>query len=766
MIGRIAGFRSLWGNARVRILAIATLVGVVTGVIALGQPLDDLFLGTRNLLMQRPASGKIVIVAIDDRTLNELGRTDVSRSMDAKLIDTVLTAGAKRLYFDRSYKFSEDADGDMRLTSALKAWPDKIWFAALLSTKDMYALGVSRLPDEKFMPYVHVASVVFMEHPFSLVTAVRFSAKSSIGVVPSMAASLARLEKLPQGDFIPDYSIDYRTIPTYSYVDVIRGKVDPKVFAGRDVIVSPSALVFNDQHPLMGRGNVPGSYIQAIAAQTLTEGVPLVLGWIPPLIVVMVIMAATIGRRKPINRYHVLGLIGLVVLPPFVFDRMHIYYAVSPAVAASIFAILRAKALERVEAAREINAFSGLPSLQVLRANERSESEILVALKIRNYSGIIGSFANSVERQFAQELVRRIRISETDVTVYHEGGMFVWFSTISNPVDLCENLEGLHRIVQNGITAGGVDIDVAFNSGIDAEIDRSVSSRLATAMQAAEEAVRGDELACIHESGKHEAQWEISLLTSLDRAIDNGEVWVAYQPKLDVVSNSITGVEALVRWTHPERGPISPEKFVKIAEEYHRIERITRFVINDAVRSLVALRRLGHDLTMSVNVSAQLLRNPGLPGMIAEILAAHRLEPERLILEITETDRLERSSRTFQMLHELVDSGLNLSIDDFGTGNATIEYLRYLPASEVKIDKTFVMAMETSREDYLLVQSIVEMAHSLDRRVVAEGVETRTTLDLLAHMGCDMIQGYHLSAAVPYRDLVALIATREERATG
>ena len=215
---------------------------------------------------------------------------------------------------------------------------------------------------------------------------------------------------------------------------------------------------------------------------------------------------------------------------------------------------------------------------------------------------------------------------------------------------------------------------------------------------------------------------------------------------------------ALVRWTHPERGPISPEKFIRIAEEFHRIERITRFVVNEAVKSAVELDRLGHDLTISVNISAQLLRNPGLPGMIGDILAEHGLPSERLILEITETDRLDRSSRTFQMLQRLVKSGLRLSIDDFGTGNATIEYLRYLPASEVKIDKVFVQSMESSKDDLLLVQSIIEMAHSLDRTVVAEGVETAAALQMLNDMQCDVIQGYYLSRPVPFRDLVEQIA--------
>ena len=456
----------------------------------------------------------------------------------------------------------------------------------------------------------------------------------------------------------------------------------------------------------------------------------------------------------------------MLIAAPFMLDFVRVEIAIFPAIACASVAVFRMRNLDRVEVAGETNLGSGLPSVQALRGSDDRSGNILVGLKIRNYGAIISSFSEHVEAQLASEIVRRIRISDDSVAIYHEGGMFMWFSAISSPLDILENLEGLHRIVQNGIRVGGLDVDLSFNCGIDTEFDRPVSARVAGAMQSAEEAVRNDELVYQHVGKKNEAQWEISLLTSLDRAIDNGEVWVAYQPKFDLRTNRVCGAEALVRWNHPERGPISPEKFIRIAEEFHRIERITRFVLDDAVKSAVELARLGLDITMSVNISAQLLRNADLPALISQALTLHGLSPDRLILEITETDRLDRSSRTFQMLQRLVQMGLRLSIDDFGTGNATIDYLRYLPATEVKIDKVFVSSMENNKEDLLLVQSIIDMAHSLDRTVVAEGVETATVLQMLRAKGCDVIQGYYISRPVPFRDLVAGIAGWDLRLTG
>jgi EAL domain-containing protein (putative c-di-GMP-specific phosphodiesterase class I) len=243
-------------------------------------------------------------------------------------------------------------------------------------------------------------------------------------------------------------------------------------------------------------------------------------------------------------------------------------------------------------------------------------------------------------------------------------------------------------------------------------------------------------------------------------------VWVAFQPKLDLRTNRIIGAEALARWTHPERGPISPEKFIGIAEEYHRIERITRFVLDKAIRAAASLVRDGRDFTISVNISAQLLRNPRLPRMVMEALATHDLAPEHLILEVTETDRLDRSDKTREMMEVLTSAGLRISIDDFGTGNATIDYLRYLPASEVKIDKVFIRDIESNSGDHLLVQSIIEMAHSLGRQVVAEGAETGGAIEILRHLKCDQVQGYHIGRPVPFRDLVERLSQPELRSIG
>ena len=762
-----ARFRKFWSNARFRIVFWATLTGVLCGVSGVGLPVEDVLSTMRDYLRRQPSSGEVALVLQDSRTLEQLGKLDVSRGDDAIVIEALQKAGAKRIFFDRALGLDDDEEGNKSFISALKMHSGKVYLGAMPGGDGSGGNYASNLPVKEFRDHAHVVSLLALRHPFELNVSWPFASGSEIGVLPTMAAAIAGVGKGTDELFQPDFSIDYRTIPTSSYIDVLNGTFDPRTVRGKDVIIAPGSIVYNDIHPLPGgQGYAPGGYFHAIAAETLKRGLPIDFGWLPPFLLVCAIIVSGVGRGRVLDVYRFSGLTLVLIAAPLVLKYANIKFDIFPALAVAAVAVFRMRNLDRVEVAEETNSGSGLPSVQALRNFDAMSTKILVALKIRNYGAIIGSFAEHVEAQVAHEIVRRIRISDHDVTVYHESGMFLWLSNIRSTFDLFENLEGLHRIVQNGIQVSGMDIDLSFNCGIDSEFDRTVSSRVASAMQSAEEAVRNDELVYQHDSRRHEAQWELSLLTQLDRAIDNGEVWVAYQPKLDVKSNRIAGAEALVRWTHPERGPISPDKFIRIAEEFHRIERITRFVVNEAVRSAVNLARLGYDFSMSVNISAQLLRNPGLPGMISEILAAHGLPPEKLVLEITETDRLDRSSRTFQMLQRLVQSGLRLSIDDFGTGNATIDYLRYLPAAEVKIDKVFIQAMEANKEDYLLVQSIIEMAHSLDRIVVAEGVETGTALEILKGMGCDTIQGYYVSRPVPFPDLIDNIERKQARMNG
>jgi EAL domain-containing protein (putative c-di-GMP-specific phosphodiesterase class I) len=253
------------------------------------------------------------------------------------------------------------------------------------------------------------------------------------------------------------------------------------------------------------------------------------------------------------------------------------------------------------------------------------------------------------------------------------------------------------------------------------------------------------------------------MLSQLDDAIDRGEVWVAYQPKLDLATRRIIGAEALARWTHPEKGPIAATEFVAAAEQHDRIGKLTDFVLDKAVSAAAAINKRGGDFDIAVNLSARLLGDKGFTLRLSALLARHGLAPNHLTLELTETAALTGSGDGLDMIARLRDLGINIAIDDYGTGLSTLDYLKKIPANEIKIDQSFVKGIADNHSDRVMVQSTIALAHSLDRKVVAEGVEHREILDLLIEMNCDIAQGFAVGRPMSLDSLTKRISTERRR---
>ncbi|MDE2394158.1 MAG: EAL domain-containing protein [Burkholderiales bacterium] len=243
------------------------------------------------------------------------------------------------------------------------------------------------------------------------------------------------------------------------------------------------------------------------------------------------------------------------------------------------------------------------------------------------------------------------------------------------------------------------------------------------------------------------------LLRELRVALAEGQLGLFYQPKIDATSGSVTGVEALVRWHHPVRGLISPGVFVPLAERYGLIDEMGRWIIDEVCRQIRSWRADGLNMRVSVNLSARQLRHPELVRWITAALERHRVEPEMLTCEITESLAMEEAAVTLQALDRLDRIGIPLSIDDFGTGHSSLSYLRQLPARELKIDRSFVMDLESSEEARKVASAVINLAKALELKVVAEGVETPGQNEILRRLGCDELQGFLFARPMSARSL-------------
>lgn len=247
--------------------------------------------------------------------------------------------------------------------------------------------------------------------------------------------------------------------------------------------------------------------------------------------------------------------------------------------------------------------------------------------------------------------------------------------------------------------------------------------------------------------------------TELQRAFDQGQLQVHYQPKVLAADGRIKGVEALLRWPHPEMGAVSPAKFIPVAEETGLIVPLGRWVLEEACRQQVAWRCDGRpDLVMAVNLSARQFLDEALFDDVAAIVTATGIDPGSLELEITESMLMRDIERASSLLGRFKRMGLRLAVDDFGTGYSSLANLKRFPIDTLKIDRAFVRDLEGSGEDQAIAQAIITMAKSLGLNVVAEGVETLPQVDFLRDRGCDELQGFYFSKAVPAQELLALLS--------
>ncbi len=247
----------------------------------------------------------------------------------------------------------------------------------------------------------------------------------------------------------------------------------------------------------------------------------------------------------------------------------------------------------------------------------------------------------------------------------------------------------------------------------------------------------------------------LSLLSELRRAVEQGELRLFLQPKIELATNRVVAAEALVRWQHPERGLVPPMMFIPFAEQTGFVRQLTLWMFEEVARVWQSLQTDAQSMRIAINLSTRDLLDQEFPIKLDGLLAQHQVPTHAFCLEITESAIMDDPQRAEQTLNRLSDSGFKLSIDDFGTGYSSLAYLKRLPVDELKIDKSFVMGMENDEDDAKIVRSTIDLAHNLGLSVVAEGVENALVWDKLKSLSCDEAQGYFMSKPVPLVDFVA-----------
>ena len=746
-----------------KLLLWTAIAGIIFGLIEAGEIVEGPLRTIRNSFHWHNASGDIVLVTIDNQALRKVGRWPWPRRYHAQLADRLTDAGAKRIFFDITFVGATDAKDDAALANALKRSGRTTLPTRTLSGPDGWTRQeTTPLPD--LANAAQGLGTISWRYNFQqAVTDIPYASRANGKVVPSFSALLSGREGPPGVTFVPDYSLDPKSIPTVSAADILNNTVDRKLLAGKDVVIGWTAEELGDQFFVPGTGRMGGAYIHIIGAETLKGSRPFNLGWVPLFLLALGASAAALTRRDGRLQVAILGAAAIACLfGPALPETYHIYLDVTTALFVMIV-ISTALGWRRYRVRGLVNPVSNLPNLSALRANRDGKKQALIAARILNYEEIVATLPPNSERQLIDQIVSRLGVGMSNRTLYQgDGGIFAWFEDSRAPFG--NHLDALYSLFRNPARVAGLSMDLSIAFGVEVGSSRSLPNRLASALVAAEEAAHDGLKWKFHDpESLQEASWKLSILSELDSAIDRGEVWVAYQPKLDIASRRIIGAEALARWTHPEKGPIAASEFVAAAEAHDRIGKLTDFVLEKAIAAAAGLNKQGRDFEIAVNLSARLLSDKGFTLRVAALLARHGLDPAHLTLELTETAALADSGESLEMITRLRELGVRISIDDYGTGLSTLEYLKKIPACEIKIDQSFVKGMADNRSDRLMVQSTIGLAHSLGRKVVAEGVEQREILDLLVEMECDIAQGFAIGRPMSLESLAKRIAAERKR---
>jgi EAL domain-containing protein (putative c-di-GMP-specific phosphodiesterase class I)/CHASE2 domain-containing sensor protein len=745
-----------------RLLLWTAVVGMIFGLIGFGH-IGEIWLRTaRNSLHWHKASGDIVIVKIDDASLREVGRWPWPRLDHARLTDELSNAGAKRIFFDISFFGKTDRVDDKALADSLKR-SNRAYLGVRTRVGPVYGEQERELPLPLLTDSARGVGSISWRYDFQLAVAqIPYSMRHEGGDVQSFSALLSGRAGKPEETFAPDYSLDPKSIPSISASRVLSGNFDRSIVAGKDVIVGVTSDEVNDQFFVPGTGKLGGVYVHVIGAETLKSGRPVDLGWIPLFLLSLVMSAITLSRRNGRRQAVLLAVTAVTLLfGPALPEKYLISLDVTPALFVLIV-VTTALAWRHYRASGLVNPISNLPNLNALRSNRSAGDQALIAARILNFEEIVATLPSQSEAQLIEQIVARLTVGAPHRVLYQgDAGIFAWFEDAGQPVG--NHLDALYVLFRNPARVGGMSIDLSVAFGAEIGSGRSVANRLASALVAADEAAHDGLKWKYHEPESLEnASWKLSMLSQLDEAIDRGEVWVAYQPKLDLETRRIIGAEALARWTHPEKGPIAASEFVAAAEQSNRIGKLTDFVLDQAVAAAAQINKRGTTFDIAVNLSARLLTDKGFTLRLSALLARHRLRAEHLTLELTETAALT-GGEGLEMITRLRDLGIKISIDDYGTGLSTLDYLKKIPANEIKIDQSFVKGILDNRSDRVMVQSTIGLAHSLGRKVVAEGVEHREIIDVLDEMGCNIAQGFAIGRPMSLESLTKRLSSDRNR---
>ena len=740
-------------KATIIAFALAFIVAIASVAMGSGRNIDDILREQRYSLVEENASGQIGIISIDDKSIRELGTFPWTRSTHAELIQSLQGSGIDRLAFDIAFMTeSENPVHDQKLAAAITE--SEFPVAIAVPTIDDGTVDSSNMQGNYPIPLLTDAgaepvSIWFEMNDDGAVEHIPNGNMLDGEMVPSIAGWLADAPAQIQSTRI-NWSIEDQKLPTYSYSDILKNEL-PSQLEGMSLIIGADSSMLGDSYAIPVGRIMAGARIHAMGSEAIIAGNPKVFPEYLAIAFALIIAIFAARSTSLPGRYATYsGLILAVPLAQWQFEQSGVAeLPVGSTIITMAFLLVATAAIQGLRyfySRMTQNEGTGIPNLTAMKM-ARHDLGMTLSITIKNHVDIVSELGSEGRDRVMAKVAQRLEMGSNGRTIYQiDSSTFAWKG--GNDLDHeVTQIESLLALLRAGVGYGKGNIDIHASAGIEKDphlsVDRAVTNAVIASTRATERGISWE----IYEANDNEEHWKISVVSEISRAIENEDLWVAYQPKVDSGDGSIIGAEALVRWRHPTRGDVRPDAFIPLLEKANRTDDLTRFMMNSAVRDF----SLMPGCTVAVNVSPLMIGSGKLFEMVKEALSRYDFNPSCLTIEVTESERFTQA-KSIKELEDIKALGVKISIDDYGMGNSTVNYLKILPADELKIDRSFISNMLTSHSDRIVVGSTIRLAHEMGLKVVAEGVESAEIQTCLKEMGCDFIQGYHTGRPVAFED--------------
>ena len=763
-----------WSRRPLSLLAsllVAVMAVALSGAGLFG-PAEDALTARRAEMLSRQPTGQTAIVEIDARSLAELRSWPWPRRYHAELVRKLDQAGASIIAFDVDFSARSNG-GDQELARAIREAGHVVLpiFQQRGSSLSDDRLLSSR-PDALFGT-AWVGGVNIFPDRDGIVREYPAATIIDGNIQPSIATLVAEQDDLGDLSFQPDWAIEVERIPRFSFVDVMKGRVPAENLRGRRILIGATAVELGDRYAVPRYGVIAGVAVQAIAAESLLQqraiqrtGQAVTIFGI--LLIAFLLVPRPLGRPA---RYAALcGLLLLAIgagpvlaqqLWPISVDSAAWCFTLISGV--SIQAIVEARRRLRIRA--QIDAESGLPNRSVLEGELGAgpNAQLLAVAAIERFDTI----RDSIGLAAANEMIRNSAQIVGNIIggcVYRIApDAIAWLQPDGDETGVRSTLHRIQTEFRSSVPTQAGPVDVSFTVGLERdEAGAAAVLRIEHALLAISNARSSGKSLEWYRGFAPRNRSQLSMMSELRQAMEEGRLRLAYQPKLSLATDRITDAEALIRWYDAEGHMVSPDEFIPLAEATGVIHEVTTFALRTALADMTQWISKGVAVRVAVNLSALDLTTPSFAETVAKLLAEFGVPPSQLALEVTESSLIRSSADAVATLEALRGQGVRLSVDDYGTGQSTLSYLKHLPVHELKIDKSFITTLATSESDAIMVRSTIKLAHDLGLQVVAEGIEDQATLDTLRGMGCDYAQGYFISKPIEPQQYFDLLSGQHE----